>query len=550
MSEAEKRKRWHYKRKRLARIVLQAAVLFWVIMISIGFLITYYRLNQTYYIPYTEDGSVDYRVQLKENDFFEDEWQNAGQMYVASLIDHISADFKYYLVMGEEDVSYEYVYRVDAKLEIADTKTGAAIYQPTYPLVEEQRFTQSGKNNLVILQNVKVDYAHYNEQAARFVQTYQLTNATSTLVLQMKIDVVGNCDSFEKNSSNEYLLTLRVPLTEQTVDIKMTSTVPEKDSRVLACSNGVNTFIFLNTSVASALLAVVLAVVLVFYVFKTRNHDINYAIKVKRIVSAYRSFIQQIGNSFDSARYQVVMVNSFTEMLGIRDTISAPVLMYENEDKTCTQFYIPTSTDLLYMFEIKVEDYDQIYANSAAEEAPVEENALPVFANISESETVENTEKVTEIVIEPAGSESTEETGDAAEETAVPANRFDFGPRNNHSFETKIELAPEEIKSFYREIKAFAESYGVKVVRSHKHERIYKGRTIFALLTFKGKKLAIALALDPKTADAKYHAKDVSEVKRFEKTPMLMRVTSQRKVKYATQLLAELFEKAGIKKKS
>ena len=35
--------------------------------------------------------------------------------------------------------------------------------------------------------------------------------------------------------------------------------------------------------------------------------------------------------------------------------------MSENLDKTCTKFLIPTTTQLLYVFEIKVDNYDEIY---------------------------------------------------------------------------------------------------------------------------------------------------------------------------------------------
>ena len=64
---------------------------------------------------------------------------------------------------------------------------------------------------------------------------------------------------------------------------------------------------------------------------------------------------------FDIAGYQIVVIKSFTEMLGIRDTLQAPVLMTENSDETMTQFLIPTNTKLLYVFEIKVDNYDEIY---------------------------------------------------------------------------------------------------------------------------------------------------------------------------------------------
>jgi hypothetical protein len=51
-------------------------------------------------------------------------------------------------------------------------------------------------------------------------------------------------------------------------------------------------------------------------------------------------------------------------MLGIRDTLQAPVLMTENRDETMTQFLIPTNTKLLYVYEIKVDNFDEIYGRA------------------------------------------------------------------------------------------------------------------------------------------------------------------------------------------
>lgn len=530
LSEAEKKRRQDYKRKRKGRIFLQVCLLVLVLAIAVGTALTYYRLSKTSYISYRESGSADYRVQLKENDFYEQEWQESGKAYVASLVQGIAADFSYRLAMDARDVAYAYTYRVDAQLEIANKHTGAPIYQSVRTLAEEQSHLQSSSEDLVIEQSVLVDYGYYNGEAERFIKTYQLPDTSSTLILQMHVSVEGNCNSFEQSTHNDYVQTIRVPLTKETVEINVTSTVPDDDSRVLACSSATNPAGYLWASVTCFSLAILLAIVLVVYVIKTRNHDINYALRVRRIVSAYRSFIQQINNDFDLSLYQAVAVNSFPEMLGIRDTIGAPVLMYENEDKTCTHFYIPTATDLLYVFEVKVEDYDEIYGTGVTEsELAAEQEALAAMQTPVE----EPVEEVTEEAVE-----------ESAEEAA--ARRFDFGPKRNHSFEAKLAMAPDEVKEFYAQVKAFAKGRGVKVVRSHKQDRIYKGRTLFAVLTFKGQKLAIALAMDPKTADAKYHAKDMSEVKRYEKTPMLMRITSQRKVKYAIELLTALFEAAGI----
>ena len=125
-----------------------------------------------------------------------------------------------------------------------------------------------------------------------------------------------------------------------------------------------------------------------------------------------------------------------------------------------------------------------------------------------------------------------------------------FGPKLDMSFEAKLAMAGEESCGYYAQIIDFVKAYGVKVSRSWKYERIYASKNVFALMTFKGKKVAIALAMDPTTADQKYHAIDVSNSKKYAKTPMLMRISSARKVKYAIDLLEKLFKDAGLPNKN
>ena len=120
--------------------------------------------------------------------------------------------------------------------------------------------------------------------------------------------------------------------------------------------------------------------------------------------------------------------------------------------------------------------------------------------------------------------------------------------RYNFSFWAKLIQAPAEIQSRYGEIENEIAAYGkLKAARSWRQERIYKGRRTLALLLFKGRKLCIAFALDPKDyADTKYRGKDLSAVKRFEKTPLLLKLTSERKMKYAKYLLSVLTDRLDL----
>ena len=141
---------------------------------------------------------------------------------------------------------------------------------------------------------------------------------------------------------------------------------------------------------------------------------------------------------------------------------------------------------------------------------------------------------------------------EAPEEIEVNEEALGYvsGVKYDYSFEAKLSLASAETKTYYNDIVSFVKSHGVKISRSWKRERIYLSGNQFANLIFKGSKLCVALALDPKEyADAKYGITDLSGLKKYEKTPTLLKVTSQRKLKYAFELLAVLFKREGIEDK-
>ena len=375
MSEAERLQRQEYKRNRKKWIWIQTVALILIGAFALTFFIVYSKMNSTYYIEYTENGNVDYKVNLNENNFFTEETLGSGQSYVSSLIENIVADFKYDLAIDNANVGFDYSYWIDAQLIVANKDTGDHIYQPKYNLLPETKASVKGKDSLKIGTSVDIDYNSYNKTATSFVNTYGLKNATSTLVVTMHVKVLSTCSEFE-NSSNEntYFVSLNIPLIEENFSIFTTSSNTEGQSKVLACSNGVSQKVFLILTIVFASIAAILAIVLTVFVFITRNEDVNYTNKVRKILSSYRSFIQQIDGQFDVTGYQVVPVKTFKEMLNIRDTIQSPILMFENIDQTVTEFVIPTNTNkILYTFEIRVDNYDDIYGTPEPEPVIIEE---------------------------------------------------------------------------------------------------------------------------------------------------------------------------------
>jgi hypothetical protein len=137
----------------------------------------------------------------------------------------------------------------------------------------------------------------------------------------------------------------------------MTSSVPDAEAKMIACARGAGSEVFKTTAIVLGVIDVLLILLLVAFIYLTRTADITYTARVKKILSQYKSYIQRIKNLFETHGYQIIVVDTFDELLEIKDTIQAPILMYENEDKTCTKFMIPTDSKLLYLYEIKVDGY-------------------------------------------------------------------------------------------------------------------------------------------------------------------------------------------------
>ncbi|MBQ8497976.1 MAG: hypothetical protein IJ489_11060 [Clostridia bacterium] len=360
MSEFEIEKRQEYVRNRKKWMMIQIVALALVAAIALGSFIIYDRMNRTYYIEYTESSSIDYHIQYIENEFFED-WLEKDQAYISSLVDTVSADFKYILAMDANDIGFDYNYQIVGTLMIADKDSGNPYYTTEDILLPKIEVSTFQENHLKIEENILVDFNQYNDFASHFIKVYNLTNASCTLYLTLDVEVVSSCPDFEQNNENVYSTSLKIPLALDTFHAEITSSVPTNESRVLACKDTDSRGLFLGIGIIASILAFVLLIVLLVFLHLTKNEDITYVARVRKILNAYRSFIQRMDGEFDDRDYQILMIQTFTELLGIRDTLQAPILMTENRDETMTRFLIPTESKLLYVFEVKVDNYDMIY---------------------------------------------------------------------------------------------------------------------------------------------------------------------------------------------
>lgn len=181
------------------------------------------------------------------------------------------------------------------------------------------------------------------------------------------------------------------------------------------------------------------------------------------------------------------------------------------------------------------------------EEEPQAAEAAEVKAEDSAEVTEAQTESEEEEADEP--DDGKESFADEESETDKPVRsvaKIDGHVRYiiikyKKSFTAKLIQSDDSVKSEYSQIKNELLSYdGIKARMSWKCETFYSGRTTYAKLCIRGKRLGLFLALDPKKyADTKYIVDDMTEVAAYGKTPCLYRIKNARRLKYSADLIAD-----------
>lgn len=342
--------------KRRNIIFSSLCAIFLILAVSFSFLLIYTKKNQPDYVTYSENSNVNYQVHLKENDFFDKNYLEANKQYIAQLIDYINANFEYKMSLEEKEIEYKYNYRIEANVSVKQKQTENLLFNKVETILDEKEVSSTSKD-AIIKEEITINYNYYNDLINRFINTYRLDDVESVLTINMYVNIVGACEDFVKTEEKDAVISLSIPLTTKTIAIDIGSNLTNSQNNVMQCKNlDSNSIIFLIIGTTLSIIDLFLIVKTFKYIIRTRTAESIYERELKKILYNYGSYIQTFNNDFNLRAYQAIKIDSFTDMLEIRDTIRQPILFKENNDRTGAYFLIPSYTRILYVYTLKVSD--------------------------------------------------------------------------------------------------------------------------------------------------------------------------------------------------
>lgn len=350
----QKRKKYFGYNERLLVYVLSVIAL---IVVAVVLFKNSISLNTKSNVTYKQTSNLDYKVGLKPNDYYKEQQLDKGMQYIASLIDYINIDFNYNFKASDK-LNYKYIYYINADVKVTDSNDeNKVIYSKSEKITEEKIVEKENSDSFSIKENLRVNYATYNDLVKGFKSSYAI-NADSNLELSLMIDIEDEKGNKIKDKNSKDKMTVKIPLTEQMINIKLDyKDINNSENANVYREVNISNKVLFTMSIIFIILAGISIILLSRFLSKTSRKKTAYELKLNKILREYDRVIITSRKSVKETG-TIVDVKSFEELLDARDNLEKPIIFNEiHKGQKCV--FIINSDNESYRYVLKQADLEK-----------------------------------------------------------------------------------------------------------------------------------------------------------------------------------------------
>ena len=307
---------------------------------------------------YNETSSLDYRICLVENDYFNDRCLGPDvTQYVASLIDYVEAEFKYNFDASDL-IDYEYTYHITARL-IATEKNAPdkVLIDELEQLTEPQTVTMEDSSGFLLNEELIIDYGRYNNIMVNFRRDYALL-FDSNIIIELHVSVQGNNARIVDDISSEQTMSMTIPLSEQTINIEVDyegvndhKYFESEDTNVLV------TGLFYLLALVCFLVVADILIKIYKLVSRVSFNKSTYKKTLDKIMREYGQVIVETNTIPDVPKEKIYKIISFEEIIDLHTVLQKPILFMKiHNEKSC---FMISDGDDNYQYIMKASDLEK-----------------------------------------------------------------------------------------------------------------------------------------------------------------------------------------------
>lgn len=315
-----------------------------LLILSIFIIANSFGFSSNNKFGYQINKSTDYKVGVKKNNFFSDEYLQKDQTYISSIINKILMDFNYKFV-GTENKNIEYSYDISTIMNVSYTNTNEKLWSKKDVIVEKDNIKLEDTKEFNIIENVEIDYNAYNNMAKQFKANFNIPIDSR---LEVKLTVRQKIDDEEINEVSSVSLSMN--LNEDIIKINQTKSGNDtlKPAEKQEANKFVLTIGIIIFAISMTLISKLTAGKLGF-----KNTKSEYDKAIKKILKNYGDVVAEIVKPVElKDNMQIIDVRNFDQLLDVEEELRMPILFYEIE-KGQEGCFIIINDNIAYRYVLK-----------------------------------------------------------------------------------------------------------------------------------------------------------------------------------------------------
>ena len=335
-------------------------ILLYVLFIGLSFLCLKKSIiiQKEQNVFYKESGSPNYKIYLKDNNYYKQNYLDKDMSYIANLIDYILIDYNYKFI-SDTELNGEYYYKIVADLQIKNPKNNSLFYLERYDLAEEKLFPLKNEKEYVINETIDINYDYYNAIANNFEASYGVdtdSNLTVSLELHRRIDgaLVSN---FDINSDDK--INLIIPLSEKTINLKAEPLEIKNKNVVISLNHyKIDDIKYLILGLLFLGLALTIFIYITKKAMSLKPKANPYDKTLRKILRQYDRLIVNVNTMPNFKKSNTIEVDSFYELLDAKDSVHNAIFYYEVTPHQKCYFYINNDNNFI-VYTLKNSDLEK-----------------------------------------------------------------------------------------------------------------------------------------------------------------------------------------------
>ena len=314
-----------------------------IFLLFINFYLSRYKTSSNNLI-YQVQRDINYKVNLKPNNFYSEETLLKNEYYVSNAIESININFRY-LVDSKNSFIESYKYNIKAKVvaTIKDNFNEDKEIWEKENILKDDIINESKVKKLSIIENIDLPYPSYISLVESYEKYYGIiVNAT----LKVYLNVIYTIDTQDNVKEQTDSLELNIPLTSLITNIEE-NYEKETNNKIILDNETSNNNIYYIIGI----ILIIISILLVIIPFsKSKSNFNNY---INHLLKEYKGLIIKVNQlpPLDNLKY--IYVENIEYLIDIANQNSLNIIYYEKIKSKQGNFYIFLN-DYIYLYEFNI----------------------------------------------------------------------------------------------------------------------------------------------------------------------------------------------------